>query len=83
MFVPSAICCKCLTAMHPAKNGVFVEVTTKDGYGNTTPYYKISSDRYKCPKCGIEVLAGFAEEPMAEHWQDNYDSILCDVVAKF
>lgn len=83
MNVPLAVCCKCLVTMRPEKNGVFVEVLVKDGNGNVIPYYKISSDKYKCPKCETEVFTGFAQEPIAEHWQDNYDSVLCDVKAEF
>ena len=44
-------CLKCRTYMKVDKNGIVVQA----GYGVR------QGDRFKCPKCGDEVVAGFGE----------------------
>jgi len=76
--VPRAICGDCNIEMRPQKNGVDIEMITEDG----SPYYKISSDRYACPNCLRTIYVGMGE-PFAFHFQDNYDNIKVDEVARF
>jgi len=83
MNIPTAICCVCRVAMRCQKNSVLVEMMTKDGHGESMSLYKIDSDRWQCPKCGIQILTGFADEPFAEHWQEKYAERSCDVQARF
>jgi len=36
------------------------------------PYKLWHSDRYGCPQCGFEVLAGFSQERIAEHYEPDF-----------
>jgi predicted RNA-binding Zn-ribbon protein involved in translation (DUF1610 family) len=75
MFIPKAVCETCGVPMHVQKNGVLVEMTAS-GAG----YYKIYADRYACPRCGGEILTGFAKEPVYEAHQEDYGREESDVL---
>lgn len=54
--------------MRVVKNSVTVEELFEDGDG-----YKLwDADLWQCPDCGVQVITGFAREPLAEHWQPTY-----------
>jgi len=54
--------------MRCKKNGVTVEELTEDGEG-----YKLwDADLFECVECGVEIIAGFASSPLAEHYQPGY-----------
>jgi len=41
------------------------------------PYKIWSADKWKCPKCGIEIVIGFGDEAIAEHYQtDHFDHVV-------
>jgi hypothetical protein len=82
MHIPRAICGACLTELRPVKNGVTIEMMTKDGEGEEIPYYKIESDLYGC-KCGTLVFIGFGSNAVAEHYQSDYASVQADTRANF
>jgi hypothetical protein len=48
------VCVKCECELKPEKNGVQV-VEIVDG----NPYQVWDADKWKCPKCGVEIMAGF------------------------
>ena len=60
------ICVNCEVAYKPEENGVLViELFQSD-----REIYKIwYADLQKCPGCGNEIIAGFADQPLAEHYQ--------------
>ena len=60
--------CGCGRFMRPKKNTVTVEELMEDG----NPYRLWDADLYECPECGVEIIAGFAQEPFAEHYQPSY-----------
>lgn len=61
------VCVNCKLELRPTKNGVrSIEHAT---FG---PYKVWQSDRYGCPECGYEVLAGFAHAAVAEHYQPTF-----------
>lgn len=69
--MPKTICVKCQIEYKPEKNGVVVEEMASFGS------YKLwSADLWKCPKCGHEIIAGFADRNFAEHYQPDYKDIL-------
>jgi hypothetical protein len=37
------------------------------------PYQLFQADIHTCPKCGYEVVAGVANQPYAEHFQDDFN----------
>ena len=54
------ICVKCECRFKPEKNGVLVKVLK----GGGAFYYMIKADKLKCPKCGVEIVSGFAPKAM-------------------
>jgi hypothetical protein len=60
--------CGCGRFMRPKKNSVTVEELTEDG----APYKLWDADLWECPECGVEIIAGFGQGPIAEHYQPTY-----------
>lgn len=63
------VCTKCNCELHPEKNGVGILDMAKFG-----PYELYDADLWKCPKCGLEVVGGFAYNPISAHHEDNFQS---------
>jgi sarcosine oxidase delta subunit len=62
--------CGCGRFMRPKKNSVTVEEVTEDG----RPYKLWDADLWECPECGNRIVAGFASQPLAEHYQHTYEA---------
>lgn len=68
-------CVKCRVFLVPKKCGVTVEEgmpLTNDKDEPWGPYKLWMADLAACPKCGFEVIAGFANSPIAEHFHADY-----------
>lgn len=78
MHIPRIICSPCGLEMTPKQIGVKVEMKDSGGM----PYVKVSTDMYGCTECENSVLLP-AQAPIAEHWQDNYDSIPVTDTARY
>lgn len=64
--MPKIICVKCEIEFRPEKNGIIV----KELFQKNTQIYKIIyADLWECPICGNQIIAGFADNPLAEHYQ--------------
>ena len=64
--MPKMVCIKCELQLKPETNGVVVS----ELFMNDTQVYKVwEADLWKCPGCGMEVIAGWAENPIAEHFE--------------
>jgi hypothetical protein len=64
----SNVLCGCGRFMRVRKNSVTVEELTDDGAA-----YKLwDADLFECSECGAEVITGFGQGPIAEHWQPSY-----------
>ena len=62
------VCVSCETELRPQDNGTIVIETASFG-----PYKVWNADTWKCPYCGIEIVAGFGNAPMREdHWKDDF-----------
>ena len=58
------VCVKCQVEMRPEKNGV--GVLDMADFGS----YKIwDADKWKCPKCNHEIVVGFGQRAIAEHYE--------------
>jgi len=64
----SNVLCGCGRFMQVKQNSVTVEERLED----QSPYKLWDADLWACPECGVEVIAGFARTPLAEHWQPTY-----------
>lgn len=71
--MPKAVCAKCNVSLRPETNGVAVAEMFQDD----REIYKIwDCDLWKCPGCGVEIILGFADRPLTEHFSDNFDAAL-------
>lgn len=68
--MPTMVCVPCGVFFKVEKNGVsFVEGF---GDGQRRPYKLWMGDRYECPRCGTQVIAGLGLNPVAEHYQKEF-----------
>lgn len=65
------VCVKCHCELRPEENGV--GVLDMADYG---PYELYDADLWKCPKCGLEVIGGFGEYPISEHYMDSFQKFV-------
>jgi len=76
--MPKMVCVKCNVEFRPEKNGIIVA----EMFQKNTAIYKLwSADLWKCPVCGVEVVAGFAMDPFAEHYETDLKSIVSEAKA--
>lgn len=67
------VCVTCQTFLHPKKNGVYVEEGMPLG-SEWVPYKLWHADAWECRTCGIEIVTGFGDGPLAEHYQAGYET---------
>ena len=79
MSKPGCICVRCNKEMLPEKNGTLVRLDATFG-----PYQIWSGDKVKCTVCGFEVVTGWGQNPVAEHYQEGFKEIAdkCTIVVK-
>ena len=61
------ICCKCHIEMITDRQGVVLVTYFREP---PVPYETYNADRYRCPKCGAMVVAGFGS-----HLAAHYDAL--------
>ncbi len=67
--MPRPICVKCQIEYRPEKNGAIAEEMAT-GIGS----YKIwSADLLKCPICGHLIISEYGNNPLAEHYDPDYE----------
>lgn len=71
--MPKMVCFKCEVELVIEKSGVPVIEYFSDP---PQPYQIFDADAWKCPKCGVVIVAGFGEIPLAEHYEDRFNSFL-------
>ena len=65
--MPKIVCVECQTELRPETNGTTVFEMASFGI------YKLwDADTWKCPGCEYEVVAGFGQQPIMEHYQDGF-----------
>jgi hypothetical protein len=69
--MPKLVCVDCEIELKPQDNGIYVIETASFG-----PYKIWSADVWVCPQCKHEVVAGFGNGPLAEHYQDKFAELL-------
>jgi hypothetical protein len=62
------LCVSCGRFMRPKRNSVTVEELMENGQ----PYKLWDADLWECVECGIEIIAGFGDGPLVEHYQPTY-----------
>ena len=66
------VCVKCCCELRPETNGVGV----LDMDEQVTSYELWDADRWKCPMCGMEVVGGFALNPISAHYNANFTQVI-------
>lgn len=71
--MPKIICTRCQTQMEIESQGVYVVEMF-----NTPPQpYKIwHADLWKCCGCQAEVVSGFGQQALAEHFEEDFPALL-------
>jgi hypothetical protein len=54
-------CVSCKRFFRVKKNGVFL----------ATSAFVHAGDLFVCDGCGVEIIAGYGKEPVAEHWDHD------------
>lgn len=68
------VCVKCQCEFQVCKVGT--QVIEMAVFG---PYKIWEADMLKCPGCGMEIVAQFAERPVSEHYRPEFDVLLASV----
>ena len=63
------VCVKCQVELTPEKNGVGLLDMASFG-----PYKIREADLWKCPSCDYEIVIGFGQEAIAEHYQEEFQT---------
>ena len=78
------ICIKCSRFFQAVKNGYWftegMPVVDDARPGNEDadkwkPYKVWASDKLECPGCGAQILAGFAQKPIREHYMIDFEEV--------
>ena len=64
--MPRPVCVNCRREMRCSKTGRVLEMVSAG-----RPYQLWSVDEFKCPTCGMRVLAGYGRAPMAEGFDED------------
>jgi len=66
--MPKMVCTTCQVELKVETTG-----TTVIEMANFGPYKVWQADTWKCPGCGIEIVAGFASIPLRQdHWSNDF-----------
>ena len=69
------VCLNCRLFFRIKKNGVIIEEGMPDGTGGSVPYKLWQADLYECRGCGCQLVTGFGQGPIPEHFQDGYATV--------
>lgn len=70
--MPRPVCVTCQREMRCNKNGRILEMIS-----GGEPYQLWSGDEYKCPTCGLAVIARYGSNPIVEAFDwDGYQRYL-------
>ena len=67
------VCVKCNCELRPEKNGVGILDMSDNG-----AYELWDADLWKCPKCGLEVVGGFAYNSISAHYKEDFQRMIDD-----
>ena len=65
------VCVKCNCELRPETNGVGVLDVNDNG-----AYELWDADKWKCPRCGMEVVGGFAYNPISAHYEADFQKMI-------
>ena len=65
------VCVKCGCELRPERNGVGLLIMADFG-----PYKLYDADKHKCPKCGVEIVAGLGANAISEHFEASFERLV-------
>ncbi len=66
------VCVNCECELRPEKNGIgLLDFYSPSDEPEPQPYRIWDADLWKCPRCGCEIVIGFGQQPIAEHWKEG------------
>jgi predicted RNA-binding Zn-ribbon protein involved in translation (DUF1610 family) len=78
MNMTKLVCTHCHVELKPETNG-----TTVIEYASFGPYKVWDADTWKCPGCGVEIVAGFPDQPLRQdHYSKDFSQWLSNLLAK-
>ena len=69
--MPKMVCVECEVELKPEENGALIIENASFG-----PYKVWYADVWSCPKCQHETVAGFGNNPIAEHYHEGFQEWL-------
>jgi len=69
--MPNLVCTTCQRGLKTSTVGVTLIEMASFG-----PYKVWQADTQKCPEYGIEVVAGFGNQPIMQHFEDGFEEKL-------
>jgi hypothetical protein len=66
------VCVGCRLFFKVKKNGIAVEEGMPRGDGTWTAYKLWQGDLWECAGCGAQIIRGFGQAPIAEHFEPKY-----------
>jgi len=69
---PGYACVPCSTYLRPRKNEITVLETFEDG----RPYKIWAADLWECPDCGHQIVLGYGQQCLTEHFKDDFQDYL-------
>lgn len=66
------VCVPCRLFFKPKKLGVTIGEGMPDGIGGWQAYKLWQGDLWACAGCGAEIIRGFGQRAIAEHFQAGY-----------
>ena len=77
--MPKIACATCALELRIVNTGA---VSAEMFQGNSRIYRLWSTDKWKCPGCGFQVLSGFAQRPLAEHFDTDCEIKVNELLEK-
>lgn len=66
--MPNPVCIPCQKEYKRQVNGVYALEETEDGH----PYKLWLTDVWKCEGCGHELLCGYGNQPVGQHFHGDF-----------
>jgi len=66
------VCVPCKLFFKIKKNGVAIEEGMPNGDGSWGPYKLWQGDLWECQGCGAQIVRGFGQQQIAEHYESDY-----------
>ena len=73
---PGYVCAPCKTYLRPRKNEIYVLETMNP---DNDPYRIWCADLWECPDCGTQVILGYGQQHISEHYEKDFGIWLAKV----